>query len=1084
MASPSPTAESIEDRFNIKKVNDELYEFYKPSKGFVDVEIIFFHGFQPEGYRDAFLWTWMRPDASECWLNSWLPEEFPQGRVLCVSYDSSPRVTSTEGRMDMHLVGENLAQSIIRTEKIGQNCPIVLVGHSVGGLVLKQVCLHAEKLAAGYTGLAINPYKTFLRNTRAVFFYSTPSSGSRGFFQGKRFKSAPLVEYLEVLSKDAARLNTDFARLRHQQGWKAVGVCEANETSNSSSLVPVSSSLSKLLKRISESSLVVEEASARYDVDDFSILEGEDNFSISKPKDQTSTSYRFLVDVIREVVETEQSKRQFWMSFLRLPRIFVKMQKHVDEVIRQLRLTEAEGLRLALVGMSGIGKTTLAKAVLLQIQEQFEFTVFVGDVKKKLKSRYLEDLIAESLAMGMGRKVEEIHHQASWILLEGKRVLIVLDDVESPEQISYALSDGWLGKESRIMITTQLRNLVEEVISTCGGLPLSLEVIGCYLRSRKEVSIWNSALEKLRRAVSLDGSAEDRLWAKLEISFYALADLEQRMFLDLTVAQGSDSGDSELSQLGTWRAIWRSGSDRLLVESGLTNLVDRSLIHIHTEGTLPWKYSRTYTSNNSTIWIHEQLCGLGRRLSRPSNAPVEFCRGVWQPEDITELLNNYEGEEAKTEILLSDQNSPTSDVQAPYRWTSIAKLQQLRLLRLSNVTLKGNENHRFPCRLAFLHMTSCSRDTHLWNVFGRSGGWWSDGWPIRKEDVEGLHNLSVLCLENCSSVCLPSNFHHLKNLEVVIIRGKHLQNLPDSFGNLPALVTLVLEYVGLSRLPDSFYLLSSLQNLTLKGCSALPMLADSVPKLRHLGQNCFTPLSRLTNLELVGLPKLTELPEMMLLVSLEGLVIMACSAVTRLPEGFNKLINLRQLKISGCDQLESCESLENLQSLQDLDVLLCPRLSHLPESIGHLPALTHLGLKYLTLKSLPESVTKLQSLKELDLFEVDLQCLPETLGQLENLEELSIINCKGLKTLPSSFRLRRLRTLILHNNFNLHILPESIEQLPQLTNLDCTGAVVDIKTLTRSLHQTQTLECLILDEDKPIEHLLPEGVKVRYWPKN
>ncbi|KAL2622306.1 hypothetical protein R1flu_002511 [Riccia fluitans] len=566
MASTSSTADSIENRFNIKKVNDELYEFYKPSKGFVDVEIIFFHGFQPEGYRDAFLWTWMRPDASECWLNSWLPEEFPQGH-----------------------------------------------------------------------------------------------------------------------------------------------------------------------------------------------------------------------------------------------------------------------------------------------------------------------LIAESLAMGMGRKVEEIHHQALWILLEGKKVLIVLDDVESPEQISYVLSDGWLGKESRIMITTQLRSdfvraftiyevpfltpeeskslflahldlndswkipidLVEEVISTCEGLPLTPEVIGSYLGSRKEVSTWKSTLEKLRRAVSLDGSAEDRLWAKLETCFYALADLEQRMFLDLTVAQGRDSGDSELSQLGIWRAIWRSGSDRLLVESGLTNLVDRSFIHIHTEGAFPWNYYRTYTYNNSTIWIHEQLCGLGRRLSRPSNAPVEFCRGVWQPEDITELLNNYEGEEAKTEVLLSDQNSPTSDVQAPYRWTSIAKLQQLRLLRLSNVTLMGNKNHRFPCRLAFLHMTSCSGDTHLWNVFGRSGGWWSDGWPIRREDVEGLHNLSVLCLENCSSVCLPSNFHRLKNLEVVIIRGKHLQNLPASFGILPALVTLVLEDVGLSRLPDSFYLLSSVQNLTLKGCTDLHMQADSGPKLKPLGTKLF-----------------------------------------------------------------------------------------------------------------------------------------------------------------------------------------------------------------------------------------------------
>ncbi|KAL2649693.1 hypothetical protein R1flu_017821 [Riccia fluitans] len=109
----------------IVQINDELHEFYKPFKEFVDVEIIFFHGFQPEGYRDAYLWTWMRPDDPTCWLNSWLPEEFSQGRVLCVNYDSSICVTPTTGRMDMHLVGENLAQSIIGLEQIGQKSPIV-----------------------------------------------------------------------------------------------------------------------------------------------------------------------------------------------------------------------------------------------------------------------------------------------------------------------------------------------------------------------------------------------------------------------------------------------------------------------------------------------------------------------------------------------------------------------------------------------------------------------------------------------------------------------------------------------------------------------------------------------------------------------------------------------------------------------------------------------------------------------------------------------------------------------------------------------------------------------------------------------
>ncbi|KAL2649692.1 hypothetical protein R1flu_017820 [Riccia fluitans] len=90
--------------------------------------------------------------------------------------------------------------------------------------------------------MGMNPYKSFLQNVKTVFLFSTPSLGSRGWLPLKRKHSdiGPLVEYLELLKREAARLNADFAKLRHQQGWKTIAICEANETRHSSSLVEAS----------------------------------------------------------------------------------------------------------------------------------------------------------------------------------------------------------------------------------------------------------------------------------------------------------------------------------------------------------------------------------------------------------------------------------------------------------------------------------------------------------------------------------------------------------------------------------------------------------------------------------------------------------------------------------------------------------------------------------------------------------------------------------------------------------------------------------------------------------------------------
>ncbi|KAG6540886.1 hypothetical protein Mapa_017761 [Marchantia paleacea] len=107
--------------------------------------------------------TWMNDDESECWLETWLVDGFPQAHILSVSYDSSRIVSDTEGIMGMYILGENLAQCIVQIAGSGgHNCPVVLVGHCIGDLVLKAVCLKIHAFGYLQPGQGRNRYVNFL----------------------------------------------------------------------------------------------------------------------------------------------------------------------------------------------------------------------------------------------------------------------------------------------------------------------------------------------------------------------------------------------------------------------------------------------------------------------------------------------------------------------------------------------------------------------------------------------------------------------------------------------------------------------------------------------------------------------------------------------------------------------------------------------------------------------------------------------------------------------------------------------------------------------------------------------------------
>jgi len=47
-------------------------------------------------------------------------------------------------------------------------------------------------------------------------------------------------------------------------------------------------------------------------------------------------------------------------------------------------------------------------------------------------------------------------------------------------------------------VTNDFKNISMEIIKACGGVPLSLEILGCYLCDICDLEIWKHALDELK----------------------------------------------------------------------------------------------------------------------------------------------------------------------------------------------------------------------------------------------------------------------------------------------------------------------------------------------------------------------------------------------------------------------------------------------------------------------------------------------------------------------------------------------------------------------------------------------------------
>ncbi|XP_047976801.1 putative late blight resistance protein homolog R1A-10 [Salvia hispanica] len=302
--------------------------------------------------------------------------------------------------------------------------------------------------------------------------------------------------------------------------------------------------------------------------------------------------------------------------------VVVGFDKELIEVKEKLLRDQSNLEFVPIVGMPGIGKTTLAKYTYEDalFEKHFDVRGWI-----RVSQHYNFDQIVSSLGASIGLSNAKIEMDDVFRKLVDRRYLIVLDDiwsVEAWDELQRMFPDN--GNKSRIMFTTRLLDLATSIASDgiwihhmqllneisswellrnrifgdkpcpseleplgrmvaacCSGLPLAIVVIsGLLAVDQKTVAVWEKVAQDVKSAISENDSQFDKI---LSLSYTHLPHHLRPLFLYLGgFPQDYEMPVSKLVKL--WVAegfLKQSGSNKSLeeiAEDYLEDLIKRNLV--------------------------------------------------------------------------------------------------------------------------------------------------------------------------------------------------------------------------------------------------------------------------------------------------------------------------------------------------------------------------------------------------------------------------------------------------------------------------------------------------------------------------
>ncbi|KAJ9540700.1 hypothetical protein OSB04_027206 [Centaurea solstitialis] len=205
----------------------------------------------------------------------------------------------------------------------------------------------------------------------------------------------------------------------------------------------------------------------------------------------------------------------------------------------------------------------------------------------------------------------------------------------------------------------------------------------------------------------------------------------------------------------------------------------------------------------------------------------------------------------------------------------------------------------------------------------------------------------------------------------------------------------------------------------------------------HVFYNLLQNSTSLEELLLGGVNISSSLPTYLNISSLKSLKLKSTGLHGKLPDNIFKLPHLEELSLANND-LTDCFPKVNTSiniPLKWLDLSHTNLSGEIPDSIGHLKSLNHLGLSHTNLSGeILDSIGHLKSLNYLDLSFVNLsEEIPESIVHLKSLNTLLLNSCGLIGPFPKFlFELKNLTMLDLSSNMLNGTLPSSLSTLPFL----------------------------------------------------
>ncbi|KAB1224990.1 TMV resistance protein N [Morella rubra] len=544
----------------------------------------------------------------------------------------------------------------------------------------------------------------------------------------------------------------------------------------------------------------------------------------------------------------------------------IGMKSRVEQMETLLHLGANDVRIVGIYGMAGIGKTTIAKAVYNQICDGFEGSSCLLNIKANSEQSnglvHLQEQVLFDILKLKDLNIGSIDEGITLIedRIRGKRVLVILDDVDDLRQI-YSLVGHceWFGPGSRVIATTRdehlltqlrvngkyevkqldqleslqlfswhafqiahpvegFRDLSTRAVEYAGGLPLALEVLGSFLSGRSVIE-WETELKILQKA------PPNKIQKILRVSFDSLEDDRKFIFLDIACFFIGWEKEYVIKVLDACGFSSISGI-RILIQSSLLRIDGRN-----------------------KLTMHDLIRDMGGELVREESPRYPGKRSrLWCREDVFDVLNKHTGSGVVEGLILGSPpevlveglilHPPPSKVNYYFKTEAFTHMKNLRLLQIDDVNLTGSYEY-LSKELRWLCWQKCPLEflpQHLYLenlvVLDMRHSNVKQIWKKNRM----LYNLKVLNLGGSENLIKLPCFSQVPHLEILILEGcTNLALLHESIGHLKELVFLNLKNcVNLRNLPRSISQLKSLETLNLSGCRRLHKLPQKLGDLTAL----------------------------------------------------------------------------------------------------------------------------------------------------------------------------------------------------------------------------------------------------------